>query len=157
MNPALENTRTPMKKPAVQADPPPASTRAGCQPPKRAFARPILAGLGLALLLGSVGLPAGQAADAAPPEFMTYQGYLVDANGNPLAPNNPANYRVVFRIYDNSTGGNRLWTEQQIVTIDKGNFSVLLGEGSTFGSESRPSLSTVFNGTRLPTGSSGSR
>lgn len=87
-----------------------------------------------------------QAADATPPNLMTYQGFLVDANGNVLAPDNPANYPVVFRIYEGSTGGSPIWTEQQIVTIDKGNFSVLLGEGTVFGSEPRPSIFTVFSG-----------
>lgn len=86
------------------------------------------------------------AATAYPPDRMTYQGFLVDANGVPLATNNPANYPVVFRIYDEATGGNLLWSEQQIVTVDRGNFSVLLGEGSDFGSEVRPDLSTVFAG-----------
>jgi hypothetical protein len=93
--------------------------------------------------------PPARAADTRPPEFMTYQGFLVDANGQPLAPNNPANYPVVFRIYDQATGGVRLWSEQQIVTIDKGNFSVLLGEGTDVSGESRPPLSTVFGGSGL--------
>ncbi len=85
-------------------------------------------------------------ARSAPPELMTYQGFLVDADGNPLATNNPANYPVIFRIYSAATGGTRLWSEQQIVTVDKGNFSVLLGEGTPVSAELRPSLSTVFSG-----------
>lgn len=101
------------------------------------------------LALGLLSPPATRAADAKPPEFMTYQGYLVDANGNPLAPNNPANYPVIFRIFDQATGGTRLWSEQQIVTIDKGNFSVLLGEGTLVSGESRPPLSEVFGGSSL--------
>lgn len=99
--------------------------------------------LGLALLGSAMD---SHAANAMPPDNMTYQGYLVDANGNALAPDNPANYPVIFRIYNAATGGTLLWTEQQIVTIDKGNFSVLLGEGSEFGNEARPALSTVFTG-----------
>ncbi len=86
-------------------------------------------------------------AHAAPPEFMTYQGFLVDANGNPLAPTTPANYPVTFRIYSTATGtAGRQWTEQQIVTVDKGNFSVILGEGTLVGGETRPALSTVLAG-----------
>ena len=95
-----------------------------------------------------------RAAEAKPPDVMSYQGYLVDANGDPLAPNNPANYPVIFRIYDQATGGNRLWSEQQIVTIDKGNFSLLLGEGTEVQGESRPNLSGIFGGTPLAVGSS---
>lgn len=80
----------------------------------------------------------------APPERLSYQGYLVDANGNPLAPSTPANYTIVFRIWTASSGGSLLWTEQQVVTVDKGNFSVVLGEGTTVGSEARPPLSAIL-------------
>ena len=81
-----------------------------------------------------------------PPERMAYQGYVVDANGNPLATNAPKNYDIVFRIWNDPSAtapANRLWTEQQTVTVDKGYFSVILGEGSSIG-EARPALSTVF-------------
>lgn len=106
----------------------------------------VLTGLLSSLSAPGLFLPGARAANAQPPDLMTYQGFLVDANGNPLAPNNPANYPVIFRIYDSATGGNRLWSEQQIVTIDKGNFSVLLGEGTEVSGESRPPLSEVFGG-----------
>ena len=69
------------------------------------------------------------AADGFPPNLMSYQGYLVDANGAALAPTTPVNYSVVFRVYAVSTAGTSLWTESQTVTVDKGNFSVVLGEG----------------------------
>jgi microcystin-dependent protein len=99
----------------------------------------------LAICLGTWGLEArAQGANGFPPNLMTYQGYLVDANGNPLAPSNPINFTVVFRIYATSTGGNALWAESQTVTVDKGNFSVVLGEGGAQGSEPRPAISTVF-------------
>ena len=81
-----------------------------------------------------------------PPERMTYQGYLVDANGDPMASTSPENFNVIFRIYKTSTGGTALWTEEQIVTVDKGNFSVLMGEGSPVGSDPKPNLSTIFTG-----------
>jgi hypothetical protein len=82
---------------------------------------------------------------AGPPEAMAYQGFLVDANGNPLAPTTPANYPVIFKIFAAPTGGSSLWSEQQIVTVDKGNFSVILSEGTPFGSDPRPLLSTVLS------------
>ena len=88
-------------------------------------------------------LPAAHA--AGPPEAMTYQGFLVDANGNPLAPSSPANYPVIFRIFQTAAGGASLWSEQQIVTVDKGNFSVILSEGSAVGAEPKPLLSTVLS------------
>ena len=52
---------------------------------------------------------------------------------------------MVFRIYGSPSDTDRLWTEAQTVTIDKGNFSVVLGEGGSEGSEVRPDLATVFN------------
>lgn len=106
-----------------------------------------LAALGL-LALGSPAF----AADGNPPERMSYQSYLVDANGNPLGSTNtgPKNYDVIFRIFNDqsaSGAGNRVWTEQQTITVDKGYFSILLGEGSAYGSEARPPLSSVFTNT----------
>ena len=81
---------------------------------------------------------------AGPPEAMTYQGYIVDANGIPLGTNNPANYPVIFRIFAAATGGSSLWSEQQIVTVDKGNFSVVLSEGTAVSGEPKPLLSAVM-------------
>lgn len=54
----------------------------------------------LALLLGLFAghSPALQAQNGFPPSLMSYQGFLVDANGAALAPNNPQNFSVVFRI-----------------------------------------------------------
>ena len=98
----------------------------------------------LVLALGGGALAPRAFAQANPPERLTYQGYLVDANGTALATNAPKNYDVVFRIHDSSSGtGIALWTEQQTVTVDKGYFSVLLGEGASIG-EARPNLSTLF-------------
>src|SRR4051794_23827384 len=99
------------------------------------------------LLLLTCGMFAVKAADFNPPDRMTYQGFLVNNAGEPLASSGtPKNYDVVFRIYDASSGGNRLWSEQQTVTVDKGYFSALLGEGSSVGNETRPNLSVVFSG-----------
>jgi hypothetical protein len=39
-----------------------------------------------------------------------------------------------------------LWAEQQTITVDKGFFSVLLGEGSAVASEPRPAIATLFGG-----------
>jgi microcystin-dependent protein len=70
---------------------------------------------------------------ANPPERLTYQGYLTDANGNPLAATSPKNYNVIFAIYSEELAGTLLWAEQQTVTVDKGYFSILLGEGGASG------------------------
>jgi hypothetical protein len=68
---------------------------------------------------------------------------------------------MIFRIYDAQTGGNRLWSEQQTVTVSLGQFSVLLGQGtvSVYNStpESRPPIDTVFSGGGIVTPSGPSR
>jgi hypothetical protein len=85
------------------------------------------------------------AANQYPPDLLTYQGYLTDANGNPLATNQPANFAVVFRIWNQSTGGTLLWGESQTVTVDHGNFATLLGQGSVNGTDAHNPLNTVFS------------
>jgi hypothetical protein len=102
--------------------------------------------LGALLLAAATCGRAMAQANANPPERMTYQGFLVDANGTPLGNAAPRNYDVVFRVWNAQTGGARQWSEQQTVTVDKGYFNVLLGEGSAVNGESRPDLSTVFSG-----------
>ena len=88
---------------------------------------------------------------AAVPATINYQGVVADSAGNLLAPSTPVNRKIIFRIFDASTGGTRLWTEEQTVTIFKGEFSVLLGAGTTAtgtaSSEIRPALDTVFTAT----------
>ena len=91
------------------------------------------------------------------PLYINYQGRVTDGNNTPLgstgtAPNfaaAPINRKVIFRIYDAATGGNRLWSEQQTATISLGEFSVLLGQGTQAvyngnAENPRPVLDTVF-------------
>ncbi len=99
------------------------------------------------MALATLGLTVGTRAADAPPERMTYQGFLVDGNGTALGNASPENFDVIFRIFVGQTGGDPLWAEQQTITVDKGYFSVLLGEGGDTGlGELRPDLSTVFAG-----------
>jgi len=85
------------------------------------------------------------------PLKISYQGLVYDSGGAVLNPSAASNRKVIFRIWDQPSGGNRLWTEEQAVTIYKGEFSVLLGTGyDATGSEAgqlRPSLNEVFSGT----------
>ena len=122
-------------------------------PPSTALVRP--AGLPLAgavplLILAALLLAAPPrtvaAATATPPGLMSYQGFLADANGDPLGNTAPVNYDLEFRVYSAISGGTALWAEQQTVTVDKGRFAVLLGEGSVVGSELRPGIATIFSG-----------
>lgn len=98
-----------------------------------------------ALLIGGTSI--ASAADANPPARMSFQSFVVDANGVPLGNANVANFDVVFRIYNNAQGGQPIWAELQTVTVDKGNFSVVLGEGAASGNEPHVNLDEVFAGT----------
>lgn len=102
--------------------------------------------LAVAFLSGVAHSPLS-AQSANPADLMSYQGYLVDANGAALASSNPVNYTIVFRIYAASSGGSSLWTESQTVTVDKGSFSVVLGEGVQEGSEPHGNVSLLFAAT----------
>lgn len=111
-----------------------------------------LAALSLALLLTLLTFfmcaPPARAADANPPSKMTFQGFLTDAANPPVPLGNtsPVNKEITFKIYDNATGGAVKWAETQIVTVDKGHFSVLLGEGAAVSGQAHPDLHTVFVG-----------
>lgn len=119
----------------------PMKTHHALATPFRAAA--ILSILVLAIVLGNTRVSAQ--ATPNPPDRMTYQGFLTDANGVPLGETAPQNYDVIFRIHNDQSGGQVVWGEQQTVTVDKGYFSVLLGEGADTG-DPRNALSTVFTG-----------
>jgi microcystin-dependent protein len=106
----------------------------------------LLLGAGLAVTTAPRAL--AQAATPNPPTKLTYQGFLTDASGVPIGNTAPVNRTIAFRLFDASSGGNRLWSSQQTVTVDKGHFSVLLGEGSAVGSEqpTGPDLTSYFYG-----------
>lgn len=107
----------------------------------------------LATLVAALGVVLASSAPSAfaqatprPPERMTYQGFLVDGTGTALGNSAPKNYDVIFRVFDDQSAGTLIWSEQQTVTVDKGYFSVLLGEGAAVGIEAHPVLSNVFKG-----------
>ena len=87
--------------------------------------------LAVPALILSFATPTIYAADVfGPPTTVDYQGRLLDAQGAELAPTEPANFKVQFRLYDAISGGNIIWAEEQIITVSKGLFSVRLGEGT---------------------------
>ncbi len=88
----------------------------------------------------------------AVPGLVSYQGKVVDGSGIGLGTGTPVNRKILFRLFDSGTAGDRLWSEEQTVTLSNGDFSVILGQGiaaSYNGSPEnpRPSLLTVFSGT----------
>ncbi len=99
------------------------------------------------LLASLIALPGF--ADSNPPERLTYQGHVADANGNALGLAAPKNYDVIFRLWSDQSStdpAKLLWAEQQTVTIDKGYFNVLLGEGVAISGVSHGALSGIFQG-----------
>lgn len=88
----------------------------------------LLATLALAFLAFAP-MAHAQTAVAGAPATIDYQGTVLDTAGAVLAPTTPINYTMQFRIYDQQTSGNIIWAESQIVTVDKGAFSVRLGSG----------------------------
>ena len=97
-------------------------------------------------------LLSAHAADQYPPSDMTFQGFLTDASTPPVPLGNtsPVNKQVTFRIWNHPTIwdiGYLKWAETQIVTVDKGHFSVLLGKGSPLPGHPYPGLHQVFVGT----------
>ncbi len=69
-------------------------------------------------------LQAVLAAQSVVPQMINFQGYLTDNEGNPLH----GTFDITFKIYDDSTNGTLLWSEDHdSVLVDSGVFNVLLG------------------------------
>lgn len=76
-----------------------------------------------------LGIATGQLHAQTVPPYINYQGKLTDSTGVGLGTGTPVNRKVIFRIFDAPTAGNRLWSEMHTVTLSGGEFSVLLGNG----------------------------
>jgi len=80
--------------------------------------------LALLVPLGAMALTLRQQADTNVPGQMTYQGYLTNAQGTPVA----GEADLEFGIYDQESGGALKWTETHTnVTVTDGYFSANLG------------------------------
>jgi hypothetical protein len=87
--------------------------------------------LALAAALALQALPI-HAQSSAVPGTISYQGRVTNDDGTLVGASTPTNRTVIFRIWDNATGtgqANLLYSEKQTVTISKGEFSVLVGNG----------------------------
>ena len=110
----------------------------------------ILSGaLAAALLLLAVS-PAGAATTTVPTQ-LSYQGFLTDSAGVPYGNTAPVVKTVNFRIWDVPIDGtasvNVKWSEQQLITVDKGYFSVILGQGSSVDAgKYLADLTSIFSG-----------
>ena len=110
----------------------------------------ILSGaLAAALLLLAVS-PAVAATTSVPTQ-LSYQGFLTDSAGVPYGNTAPVVKTVNFRIWDVPIDGtasvNVKWSEQQLITVDKGYFSVILGQGSSVDAgKYLADLTSIFSG-----------
>ena len=72
-------------------------------------------------------------AAAAVPDAISYQGRALSSTGALIGLTTPVNRTVTFRIWNHATNQlleNLVYSEQQVVTIADGEFSVLVGQGS---------------------------
>ena len=65
-------------------------------------------------------------ARAAPPQAISYQGFLTSSAGQPVN----ATLSVQFTLYKATNVGGALWSETLTVTVTNGNYSVILGNGT---------------------------
>jgi hypothetical protein len=87
--------------------------------------------LALAAALALQALPT-HAQSSAVPGTISYQGRVTNDDGTLVGATSPTERTVIFRIWDNATAtgqANLLYSEKQTVTISKGEFSVLVGNG----------------------------
>lgn len=92
------------------------------------------------LVIGSTFLPsvfgfvltANAAATVGIPSLLSYQGRLKNSSGTALT----GSYDFTFKLYDESTGGNLLWTEtESSLAVTSGYFTTTLGDGTPFSTD----------------------
>ena len=95
---------------------------------------------------------------SAVPSYISYQGFVVDAQGIAVGAGSPVNRPVIFRIWGHvgsTLTEHLIYSEQQTVTINDGRFSVLVGQGvpnlaQAYGYDESPKklddLGGAFNG-----------
>jgi hypothetical protein len=87
----------------------------------------------LPLLAAFALLGSARAQTSAVPDFLSYQGRALNADGSAIGTGTPVNRTITFRVWDhpsNSVLANLIYSEQQVVTIANGEFSALIGAGA---------------------------
>lgn len=87
----------------------------------------------LPLLAAFALLGIAHAQTTAVPDYLSYQGRALNADGTTIGSGTPVNRTVTFRVWDhpsNSLMANLIYSEQQVVTISNGEFSALIGAGA---------------------------
>ncbi|MCC6602435.1 MAG: hypothetical protein IT327_04455 [Anaerolineae bacterium] len=76
----------------------------------------------------AVSAPDTPAAPAVAPSVISFQGFLTDSGGEPVAD---GSYPMQFGLYSASSGGSAIWAESHgSVAVSQGYFAVLLGSGA---------------------------
>jgi hypothetical protein len=78
-------------------------------------------------------LQSAHAQTTAVPDFLSYQGRALNADGTAIGAGTPVNRTITFRVWDHPSNGlaaNLIYSEQQVVTIANGEFSALIGAGA---------------------------
>ena len=87
----------------------------------------------LPLLAAFALLGSAHAQTTAVPDYLSYQGRALNADGTTIGAGTPVNRTVTFRVWDHPSNGlaaNLIYSEQQVVTISNGEFSSLIGAGA---------------------------
>jgi len=87
----------------------------------------------LPLLAAFALLGSAHAQTTAVPDYLSYQGRALNADGTTIGSGTPVNRTVTFRVWDHPSNGlaaNLIYSEQQVVTISNGEFSSLIGAGA---------------------------
>jgi hypothetical protein len=87
----------------------------------------------LPLLAAFALLGSAHAQTTAVPDYLSYQGRALNADGTTIGSGTPVNRTITFRVWDhpsNSLVANLIYSEQQVVTISNGEFSALIGAGA---------------------------
>lgn len=87
-------------------------------------------------------------AEAAAPPLVPVTGYLVDATGAPV----DGNVTLHLKLYTSSSATTPLWSENQGVDVDNGQFTVYLGDATTLGLDTFRDNGTLFLGVAVGTG-----
>ena len=79
------------------------------------------------------------------PGLVNYQGLLTDDSGVPLGNTAAENVTLAIRVYDAPSAGALLHSEQQVTSVNQGQFSVLVGLGDPIPNEVNRNLAELFN------------
>lgn len=79
---------------------------------------------------------------------MAFQGFLTDSSGTPRGSTATESVTIAFRLYNTSSAleASAIWGETQTVVVDKGHFSVVLGEGTAISGVNNTLSAALFSG-----------